>query len=137
MKRKGFPVVVGALALAGCGGENEEQTKTRFGENTTKVTVTLSDFRIEPPEIRLEKPGVYTFVATNNGTVNHIFEVESDDLESETPELKPGETAELTLRLRANRYKVYCPLVDHEGKGMQGTMVVGSPEPASSTSEPS
>jgi uncharacterized cupredoxin-like copper-binding protein len=118
-----------AASASACGGETEKPGNV-FGKPATTVKVTLSDFRIEPSKIKLGKPGIYTFVARNEGTVNHVFEVESNDLESETSEVPPGKTGELTIRLRENRYKIYCPLDRHEEKGMRGTMVVRSPGPA-------
>jgi uncharacterized cupredoxin-like copper-binding protein len=58
--------------------------------------------------------------------VNHVFEVEGEGLEEETSEIPPGESGVLTVRLEAKRYKTYCPIGDHESRGMEGSIVVGS-----------
>jgi len=127
--RRLVPMLAALSSIAtGCGGGggNDSQTENAFNVKATRVAITLRDFRIEPAKITLRKPGVYTFVAKNEGSVTHVFEVESNDLENETSEIPPGGTAELTIRLHANRYKTYCPLDHHEQKGMHGTMVVAS-----------
>jgi uncharacterized cupredoxin-like copper-binding protein len=41
------------------------------------------------------------------------------------PELKPGRTGTLTLRLRKpGRYRVFCSLEGHEAKGMHAVLRV-------------
>ena len=43
------------------------------------------------------------------------------------PELKPGRSGTLTLRLRKpGRYRVFCSLAGHEAKGMHAVLRVKS-----------
>ena len=41
-----------------------------------------------------------------------------------TRALRPGERTVLTVRLPAGTYKWYCPIADHEQRGMAGRVRV-------------
>ena len=40
------------------------------------------------------------------------------------PETKPGERAELDVRLRPGRYRLWCSIADHRARGMHATLRV-------------
>lgn len=87
------------------------------------VQVTLSDYRIEMPDAL--SPGQFTFNVTNGGTHEHSFEVEGEGIEKALDRpLQPGQSAKLVVDLRAGTYKVYCPVADHEDRGMTRPLVV-------------
>ena len=48
------------------------------------------------------------------------------NVEEETDEIAPGESADLTVDLADGEYEIYCPIDDHRSMGMEGTLVVGS-----------
>jgi len=82
------------------------------------VDVKLTEFTIEMP--RTVTPGQVTFSVTNAGTREHNFEVEGEGVEKSFEiKLKPGETKNLQVDLPAGTYKVYCPMDDHQERGMQ------------------
>jgi plastocyanin len=82
------------------------------------VDVKLTEFTIEMP--RTITPGQVTFSVTNAGTMEHNFEVEGEGLEkSFETKLKPGETRNLQIDLPAGTYAVYCPVDDHQERGMR------------------
>ena len=113
--------LVVALGLAGCG--SDEDTSSASG-NT--IEVSLTDFALDPSRVSVDEPGTYTFRAVNDGQTVHALELEGHGVEEETEEIQPGETAELTVELtEAGDYELYCPVDDHRGKGMEGTVVVG------------
>lgn len=87
------------------------------------VEVRLVEYRIEMPTT--VPPGTTTFQVTNAGTMEHNFEVESQDLEEKFDlNLKPGETKSLQVDLTPGKYTVYCPLENHKELGMQLDLTV-------------
>jgi uncharacterized cupredoxin-like copper-binding protein/quercetin dioxygenase-like cupin family protein len=81
------------------------------------VAVSLTEFMIDMPT---ELPaGPTTFEITNDGTIEHNFEVEGQGIEEELPEnLAPGASGTLTVDLAPGTYEVYCPVGNHAGEGM-------------------
>lgn len=65
------------------------------------------------------------FNVTNRSTHEHSFEVEGEGLEKALDRtLQPGQPAKLVVDLRAGTYQVYCPVADHEERGMTRPLVV-------------
>jgi len=91
------------------------------------VTVKLSEWKVELSRPAIG-PGPVTFIAKNTGTIPHAFEVEGKGLEKETPQIAPGDSAVLTLDLKAGDYEVYCPIGEgsHEKLGMKAKLHVGN-----------
>jgi len=82
------------------------------------VHVTLTDFAVEMPTTL--PAGVIAFHVQNHGNAQHNFEVEGDDMEESLPaNLNPGESDVLVLDLKPGTWKVYCPVADHEERGMR------------------
>jgi hypothetical protein len=75
--------------------------------------------------------GPTTFEITNDGTIEHNFEVEGQGIEEELPEnLAPGATGTLTVDLAPGTYEVYCPVGNHEDEGMRVELTVTDASPA-------
>ena len=87
------------------------------------VMVSLMEFAIDMPS---ELPaGPTTFEVTNNGTIEHNFEVEGQGIEEELPEnLPPGASGTLTVDLAPGTYEVYCPIGNHADEGMRVELTV-------------
>lgn len=88
------------------------------------VQVTLVDDRITGlPETLM--PGQVTFNVSNAGTREHSFEVEGEGIEKALDRpLQPGQSAKVVVDLHAGTYKVYCPVANHEERGMTRPLVV-------------
>jgi hypothetical protein len=90
-----------------------------------EVEVSLTEFAIDMPTTL--PAGPTTFVVTNNGTTDHNFEVESEDLgveeELET-DLAPGDTGTLEIDLEPGTYEIYCPIGNHREQGMELELTV-------------
>lgn len=87
------------------------------------VQVMLRDGHIEMPATL--SPAQATFNITNTGTHEHSFEVEGGGIEKALDRpLQPGQSAKLVVDLHAGTYKVYCPVADHEDRGMTRPLVV-------------
>lgn len=93
-----------------------------------EVSVTLSDFKIDMP-MNL-KAGQTRFNIVNTGKTEHNFELEGNAGDANgkedklTMNLDPGEKTHLDVDLVAGTYKIYCPVGNHEGKGMKHTVTV-------------
>jgi hypothetical protein len=135
------------LGLAACGDDDDDETAgTGTGTGTQEeqpapppeepasetVTITETEFELRPAEVAVDKAGVVEFKVVNAGGIPHALEVENEDLEEETEEIAPGESATLSVDLPRGTYELYCPIGDHEDQGMTGVLRVagasGSPE---------
>ena len=140
--------VVVALALAGCGEDREGTVEQQggtdtagadtAGTSTTPTTETTppgdevgtieveeTEFELNPPNPRVPKAGVVTIEVRNAGKATHALEVEGPTGEVETEPIAPGDTARLRADLnRPGRYTWYCPVADHEDRGMKGFILV-------------
>jgi uncharacterized cupredoxin-like copper-binding protein len=131
VKRSAVLLVV--LALAGCGGNGSGGGYGGGGGTTTaaapaatgtKQTVSLVDYALEPKTIRIDKPGTYTFEATNNGQTEHALEIDGNGVEEETETLAPGAKGTITVELKMGEYEMYCPIDSHRDRGMDGSIDV-------------
>jgi uncharacterized cupredoxin-like copper-binding protein len=113
------PEVTGVATLEATDGD---ATPAVSGMGET-VAVSLMEFAIDMPT---ELPaGQTTFEVTNDGTIEHNFEVEGQGIEEELPEnLAPGASGTLTVDLAPGTYEVYCPVGNHADEGMRVELTV-------------
>ena len=124
-------VLAGALALAGCGGGEQPGPATdRAGGS---LTVTETDFALDPSAARLPRAGAVQLEVVNRGRTVHALAIETPEGTRTTGTIAPGRSARLGLTLPAGRHVWYCPVGDHRRLGMRGVLVVGGgarePEP--------
>jgi uncharacterized cupredoxin-like copper-binding protein len=112
------------LLLAGCGGGDEENGEEAAGAEGEKIVLTGRDFEFDPSTVTIDSAGTYTFELKNEGGTIHALEIEGNGAEEETPEIGPGEEAEVTIDLSAGEYEFYCPVDGHRAQGMEGTITV-------------
>ena len=127
-----LPAAAAALtiAAAGCGEERGDATRTAPQPAPPAATtdaradavaqVSLVDYALDVEVARVRRAGLIAFVATNDGLVRHALAVDAPAGAVSTPVLRPGERATLSIRLPAGTYKWYCPVADHERRGMVG-----------------
>jgi len=70
------------------------------------------------------KAGKATVVLDNPSSLPHAVEVEGQGIEEETDTIGKGETAKVTVTLKAGKYEYYCPVDGHKAAGMVGTLTV-------------
>jgi plastocyanin len=148
-RRPWLVAAAAALALAGCGGDDEggeeaqetapapavEEEPSRDapasgadGESTEpengRVTVEMREFAFEPATVRAGEGT--TIEATNVGEVAHNLTVEREQGErlTGTPTTDPGQGASVTLRLEPGTYTIVCTVPGHRDAGMVGKLVV-------------
>jgi plastocyanin len=132
-------LAVALVALAGCGGDDEERaapartgtetetapTTEATGPVTERVTIRGTDFELSPARPRIAEPGVVEFVFRNQGETVHALEVEGPEGEVETPTFGPGGSRRLRVDLsEPGTYTMYCPVGNHRELGMEGEIVV-------------
>lgn len=139
-------VLVVTLAVAGCGGsgggaggsgaggETEAAGGETGGGGNTEATVAgaaervrleMTEFEFGPADVNLDTAGTYVFVAENTGGAPHALEIEGNGLDEATETVSPGQSARLEVELKPGKYRIYCPVGNHEALGMVGTVTVG------------
>ena len=123
-----------SLTAAGCGEERGHATRTvpePVGTVPTTdpravavASVSLVDYALRADETRVRRAGIVAFEATNDGLGRHALAVDAPAGQVRTRPLRPGERATLSIRLPPGVYKWYCPVGDHEQRGMVGRLRV-------------
>lgn len=108
--------------------ESPEAART-IAANETEFAIALSE---SPSE-----PGTYTFVAENQGNIEHALTIQGAGVEgASTSLLAPGGAEQLTVDLQAGTYELYCPVAGHREQGMAVTIQVGEARsPGATTGE--
>ncbi len=116
----------GILLAAGCSPaeETESEVQEAVEEPVEVIEINETEFSLDPAEITLERPGTYVFRAVNSGNAVHALEIEGGGIEEETENIQPGESTEMEVNLDPGTYKLYCPVGNHEERGMVGTVTV-------------
>jgi uncharacterized cupredoxin-like copper-binding protein len=120
--------LLAVLALSACGsGSSGESATTGQAGGGEAIAIGETEFKLDPSSVKVDAAGTVTFRVTNNGSVDHAFEVDGQGVEEETESIKPGQTAELTVDLsKEGSYEIYCPIDGHRDMGMEGTLTVGA-----------
>lgn len=95
-----------------------------------EIEVIATDFAFAPTEIVVEAGRRLAVDLVNRGEVPHNIEFELPEGEQMLLEpIGPGESEMLTLTAPSEpgEYTFYCPVGDHEQRGMEGVLIV---EPA-------
>jgi len=111
-------------AGTGTGTQEESATPAPTGPAASTVKLTETEYKITPADVDAKKDGVVEFEVTNDGSVTHALEVEGGDVEEETEDIAPGESATLKVELQKGVYELYCPIDDHKEQGMTGELRV-------------
>ncbi len=94
---------------------------------TSTVTATLNEWSVTLSATSAPN-GTVSFEIRNEGTEDHVFEVEGAGQEFKTEPIKPGESATLSAVLAPGEYTIYCPIASggeaHADRGMKTTFTV-------------
>jgi hypothetical protein len=86
------------------------------GESEFKLTLAIDSFH----------PGSYTFRAVNTGKIVHSLEIKGPGVDAITPNLDPGQSADLHVTLQDGSYDFFCPIGSHKALGMNAEVTVGA-----------
>jgi Cupredoxin-like domain len=106
-----------ALVVAAAAAQPPRPTAVGVGEREWRIAL----YRSRVPTGRVR------FNIHNFGEDGHDLAVRTRGgrVLGRVPEIEPGGTASLTVRLRRpGRYRVFCSLADHEARGMRATLRV-------------
>ena len=129
-----------ALAAGACGEDRGEST---FTETTAApvappatqqqpaepppatVRLTETEYRLDPAQIRVDRPTELDIRTRNTGDEPHALVVEGRSVDARTRTLAPGAGQVLRVDLRTpGRYRWYCPVDGHARRGMRGSITV-------------
>jgi hypothetical protein len=89
-------VVFFALLTAGCGMADAAGGS---GSVVATINVTASDTGFDPGTVNLDKPGVYNFHYTNQGTRSYGLDVEGNGVDTDGDVISPGKTGDVQVNL--------------------------------------
>jgi len=122
------------VAGGGCGeerGDASRTTPTPVGaapaldpRAVATTSVSLADYRLDVTEPRVSRAGRIAVEVINDGVVRHALALDGPAGTVRTPVLVPGERATLSVALPQGTYRWYCPVADHEQRGMVGRLRV-------------
>jgi plastocyanin len=152
MNRKRWMLVVGllvaALTLAACGGDDNESSSNGSGATATETatetatptetatedsggggeTLALAapeDGALKFDKTELEaKAGSVTIDFDNPSSVPHAVNVEGNGIEEKGTKTFTQGKASVTLDLKPGEYEFYCPVDGHRSAGMEGKLTV-------------
>ena len=123
-----------AVLAAGCGGDNGDDgggggggggggASSGGGGGALTLTADPSGAISWEPGSLSASSGSVTIKLVNQSDVPHAVEVEGNGVEEESDTVTGSDT-ELTVDLKPGKYTYYCPVDDHRGQGMEGTLTV-------------
>jgi plastocyanin len=149
MKRLSIFLVVALIALAGCGGDDEdtgggsagtetsaapENAETPSGDNTdasaapgggNELTLAADASQLAFDKDALEaSAGSVTITMDNPSSLPHNVAVKGGGVDEKGDVVGKGEQSTVTADLKAGSYTFYCSVAGHEAAGMKGTLTV-------------
>ena len=122
-----------ALAIAGCGGDDQSSGSAGGGTSTPGAqgggeTLSLSapaDGSLKFDKTKLEaKAGTVTIDFDNQSAgVPHAVEIEGNAVQ-QTSDTVTGSKTSVSADLKPGKYTFFCPVGDHRAQGMEGTLTV-------------
>ena len=109
---------------AACGGDDAGEA-VDAGDDAQTIEVSASDFEFDPPELTADA-GDVTFELTNDGGAPHALAIRGHGMDESSDVIDGGDSTSFTVTLEDGEYEIYCPVGDHEDRGMVGTLTVGS-----------
>ena len=137
MRRLTILLVGAMLAVAGCGGDDEEPTS---GSDSSTPTATATEaaagggenlalaadtsaLKFDKTELTA-KAGKVTVTMDNPSDIPHNVEIEGNGVEAKGETVGKGEKSVATADLKAGTYDFYCAVGNHRAAGTEGKLTV-------------
>lgn len=85
------------------------------------MRVSATEMRFAPAALRAQADTPVVIQVENTGDIVHTFSINELGIDVKVP---PGEQREFTMKAPGGRYSYVCRILDHEGLGMAGTMLI-------------
>ncbi len=110
---------------AGSASASESESASPSAEPTkANVSFDADEFEFDIDSTSFAA-GEYTFKVTNIGKFPHALQIDGPGVEDETTgNIEPGKSGTLTVTLEKGTYHFYCPVGDHESRGMENEIIV-------------
>jgi plastocyanin len=107
------------ILITGCltGTSNSKQ-----GQGVLELKVELTNFRIKPSTLRVEK-GDFVRIIVNNLEGEHNIYISGYDLRTMVSNSTTPQILEFKAD-RAGKFEIWCEVRDHRNKGMTGELIV-------------
>ena len=135
MRRLTILLVLATLAVAGCGGDDEEPTGGSGGGNSEESTPSAGGagenvaLAADAGALKYDKSaltakaGKVTITMDNPSDIPHNVVIDAPDAKAgET--VGKGEKSVASADLKAGEYTYYCAVGNHRGAGMEGKLTV-------------
>ncbi len=109
-----------AVALSACSDDD-----VFGGDADEQIEISLTERDLSPGRVTVDA-GEIEFVVKNDGERVHEFAVDTGDAVERTDDIKPGDSANVSVNLSAGRYRIYDPRGGYRSRGVSGTVVVTS-----------
>jgi uncharacterized cupredoxin-like copper-binding protein len=124
-----FALMIGSVEIFGAESEeaNAKEPPPAVQAAKHRIPVALSEWKITlPPGTGGLPAGPYTFHVTNKGKVPHNLTVNGPGVSNEaTPNISPGNDADLEVTLEKGTYDLYCSIPGHKQLGMDTKLTIG------------
>ena len=117
--------------LAACGDTEDSSDKSSdqtTAEGSGDAAATALDFTAEDIKFAETKAeataGDLEVTLTNDGVIEHTWEIEGHEDDLKLHVMKKGDTDEGTITLEPGTYTFYCAIAGHRDAGMEGTLTV-------------
>ena len=88
------------------------------------ISVTETEFHLALSKSSVAA-GAVNFLVRNAGHITHALTIDGPGVEDDTTKsLSPGQSAKLTVTMKAGKYDVYCPVGNHKMEGMDTSVSV-------------
>ena len=139
MRRLTILLVGATLAVAGCGGDDEEPSSAGSDSTPTPTATEAASgggggenlaLAADPSALKFDKTeltakaGKVTITMDNPSDIPHNVEIEGNGVEAEGETVGKGEKSVATADLNAGTYDFYCAVGNHRGAGMEGKLTV-------------
>jgi len=111
---------VAGFSFAGVVGPKTAQTVAVTDINVSAIEYNFIFKDSSGNNVTSAPAGVINFHVTNNGTIEHDFQIAGQ----KTPTLNPGQSATLTVTLTGGAYNYACTIGEHASFGMFGQFTV-------------